>query len=609
MKTMYAGITVSCLLAAAMSDMANAAMVKMCLFYKPSGHARTDPILSQDCVSDHVHTFYGPQLFHPSTTNADLRNSDPKYSTSPWVENKSLYWHPSIYKVGQDTATGLPTYELADIAFSGPYYRWDKAAPAPAVEAFPPGFQMIAGMNPNMPGVNLFSECLCPRPCARADGLCNSDSTFFPSDACGEMGIAMSFPTCWDDSKGIGDTGDHMSHMAYTVDGTVEGACPEGYNRRLPQIQLFVRINDYEGGKYTFSDNTLPTDTEVFHADFMNGWDAGALENIINNCQPAPGTEPGDFNPPCNCDQFLTRKPTMLNFETEGSDDAQGAKICPIDVKSHIVNEEINFTVGGLPRGSCSNPVIQNVPPPFVDECGLTYTPFEFSEENCNSNLVPPPAPVPAPVPVPTLTPVSSPTEAPVPFPTAPPQPNPTEAPVPAPIPSPTFVPTASPTDAPVPMCNPLPEPTLAPQPEPTLPPQPEPTLAPQPEPTLPPQPAPTTPPQPAPTAPPQSSECTDDTDLTYKNANSKNCNWVGKKYWKRCYFNWEGAQLWEYCPGACRECTCYDDNALAYKKNSAQNCDWVADNLDRCDNDWLGHTLEYFCPVTCGVCEYDIEV
>ena len=32
-------------------------MVKMCLFYEsPSGHARTDPILSQICASDHVHT-------------------------------------------------------------------------------------------------------------------------------------------------------------------------------------------------------------------------------------------------------------------------------------------------------------------------------------------------------------------------------------------------------------------------------------------------------------------------------------------------------------------------------------------------------------------------
>lgn len=32
-------------------------MVKMCLFYDaPSGHARSDPIINQNCASGHVHT-------------------------------------------------------------------------------------------------------------------------------------------------------------------------------------------------------------------------------------------------------------------------------------------------------------------------------------------------------------------------------------------------------------------------------------------------------------------------------------------------------------------------------------------------------------------------
>ena len=38
---------------------AGATSVKM--DYLPTGFARVDPILSQDCLSDHVHTFYGPQ--------------------------------------------------------------------------------------------------------------------------------------------------------------------------------------------------------------------------------------------------------------------------------------------------------------------------------------------------------------------------------------------------------------------------------------------------------------------------------------------------------------------------------------------------------------------
>ena len=38
---------------------AGATSVKM--DYLPIGFARVDPVLSQDCLSDHVHTFYGPQ--------------------------------------------------------------------------------------------------------------------------------------------------------------------------------------------------------------------------------------------------------------------------------------------------------------------------------------------------------------------------------------------------------------------------------------------------------------------------------------------------------------------------------------------------------------------
>ena len=256
------------------------------------------------------------------------------------------------------------------------------------IEAFPPGFQMIAGMDPSLEGLDVFSECLCPKPCARADGICESDSELFPSQACGEMGIALAFPTCWDDSKGIGDTGDPFGHMAYTVDGTVAGACPEGYNRRLPQIQLFVRLQNYEGGKYTFSDATFQGEQEVFHADFMNGWEEGVLEDIVENCQPVPGYEPDDYNPECTCEDFLTLKDSLLvDPEMEDdADDADAAKICPIDVRKHIVNEEIFYAVGGLPRGSCSAPIIQGVSPPFVHECGLKYTPNTFDEENCEAN-------------------------------------------------------------------------------------------------------------------------------------------------------------------------------------------------------------------------------
>lgn len=79
-------------------------MVKMCLFYdRPSGHARSDPIINQECASSHVHTFYGPRSFHPSTTYEDLLSTPGSLNTSPFVENKSLYWHPAIVSISRVT--------------------------------------------------------------------------------------------------------------------------------------------------------------------------------------------------------------------------------------------------------------------------------------------------------------------------------------------------------------------------------------------------------------------------------------------------------------------------------------------------------------------------
>ena len=69
--------------------------------------------------------------------------------------------------------------------------------------------------------------------------------------------IAM--PTCWNGNLGIDN--DNKSHMSYTVDGMVAGDCPEGYDRRLPQIQLFVRIKNYQGKKYRY---TLSDESNVF---------------------------------------------------------------------------------------------------------------------------------------------------------------------------------------------------------------------------------------------------------------------------------------------------------------------------------------------------------
>lgn len=84
-----------------------------------------------------MHTFYGPRSIHPSTSYDDLRATPPDLSTTPYEENQSLYWHPSIYRVVNGE------YILVRNLDSSPYYRWDLSVD-PVAEPFPPGFRMIA---------------------------------------------------------------------------------------------------------------------------------------------------------------------------------------------------------------------------------------------------------------------------------------------------------------------------------------------------------------------------------------------------------------------------------------------------------------------------------
>ena len=105
--------------------------------FLPLGHVRTDPLLNPTCLSDHVHTFYGVNAsLRPSTTYSEMRAANG--NSGNVEENKSLYWHPTVYKY--DPATGL--YEIAPIWFASAYYVWETGQPT----AFPNGFNMMCDL-------------------------------------------------------------------------------------------------------------------------------------------------------------------------------------------------------------------------------------------------------------------------------------------------------------------------------------------------------------------------------------------------------------------------------------------------------------------------------
>ena len=216
--------------------------------FLPLAHVRSDPIINPTCLSDHVHTFYGASEVHPYTTYNDLRNASG--NSGNVVENKSLYWHPTVYEV--DTSTN--TYKIDPIFYASTYYVWNTGD----ATAFPDGFKMVAGFGGD-PLARAQAGCANPSPCER-DNCDTFDTSFFPATACSELEVEMAFPTCWD---GVNiDSDDHKSHVAYSLgDGSFDGDCPSSHPVKLPQINFFFRIVPYSGGQHIFSDMT-----SFFHA-------------------------------------------------------------------------------------------------------------------------------------------------------------------------------------------------------------------------------------------------------------------------------------------------------------------------------------------------------
>ena len=347
----------------------------------PIGHARVDPILSDSCVSDHVHTFYGPQSGvdprridsnDPLELHSLLVGTDVSELTGNVEENKSMYWHPTVYKYDRST----DTYTRDVMAQSSAYYVWETGA----TTAFPNGFQMISGFDTDKSGAT--AECVNEQPCDSGD--CYTESTFFPATKCDELEVSMRMPSCWDGVQ-INSPPDHTSHVTYADE---EDECPPSHPIKVPEIHLFFRIMPYDGGWHTFSDGS-----SVFHADYVSGWDQDFLQNVLDTCDnEGEGAMPNFF-----CEDMLTFRDAPKCTDENTCDFADPNLIekvrafqpDPLDIKGTIVDEETAVVVGPLPRGGCngslvgddSNPTPTQAPPPSTPRPTSRPTPSPTAPE------------------------------------------------------------------------------------------------------------------------------------------------------------------------------------------------------------------------------------
>lgn len=341
-----------CLFHKAENFLTDATSIKM--DYLPIGHARVDPILSNDCVSDHVHTFYGPQsgvdprLLDPTDPlelHTRLANTPVSENTGNVEENKSLYWHPTVYRY--DRATD--TYNRAVMAHSSAYYVWRTGE----TRAFPNGFRMIGGYDTEQSLAEW--DCVNPQPCALDS--CYTENNFFPNTYCDELEVSMRLPSCWDGVT-ISSPPDHTSHVAYTDTGEFDGKCPDSHPIKVPQIHLFFRIIPYVGGYHTFADGS-----GIFHSDYVSGWKEDFLQDLLDNCE----NEGESSMPNFFCEDILTYRDAPKCTDEEECDFGDPDLLEKIrafqptqalDVKGMIAAEETCQIVRELPRGTCNGSLV-----------------------------------------------------------------------------------------------------------------------------------------------------------------------------------------------------------------------------------------------------------
>ena len=138
-----------------------------------------------ECLSDHVHRFYGavsPRTMRPEVSFNDLRSASG--NTGNVEENKSLYWNPAIYKVVNQNSD--IKFQIVDVWFASAYYIFRTKQ----VRSFPSGLKMRASDSEKLSRAR--ATCDGPSPCERTDqGGCTAygpsnqaQHGFLPTQGC-----------------------------------------------------------------------------------------------------------------------------------------------------------------------------------------------------------------------------------------------------------------------------------------------------------------------------------------------------------------------------------------------------------------------------------------
>jgi hypothetical protein len=222
-----------------------------------SHRAPDDPIVFFGLPgASHDHSFVGNTGTNAASTLDTLLAAA---TTCRRPGDTAAYWMPTLYVDGQPV-----TPDHAQI-----YYRRSTRR---HVEAFPPGFRMIAGdakaTSPQARRITFWN-------CGVAGGVAPSSTVpTCPDTRASELRLHVTFPSCWD-GKNL-DSATHQSHVAYPV----AGRCPARFAHALPQISLIYRYPVTGAGSVTLASGGQLS----AHADFFNAWRQSDLQSLVDGC-------------------------------------------------------------------------------------------------------------------------------------------------------------------------------------------------------------------------------------------------------------------------------------------------------------------------------------
>jgi hypothetical protein len=216
---------------------------------KPTLLKQVDPILNPGGgPSAHLHQFVGGTRVPDALDTGAFESEKVRAggTTCPLDQDTAGYWFPPL--IHSDTGVVLPAVHM------NAYYRSAKGVD---VEAFPPGFTMLAGHGTaNVPpashtqGGGISWSCRDSGPFRDEPFNCSN----------GRIMANVHFPNCLRSD----------GSMAYGTKDCV---------RSFPKLAIHARYAIGNGSRYE-----LVPGTAGLHADFWNTWDQATLSGLVENC-------------------------------------------------------------------------------------------------------------------------------------------------------------------------------------------------------------------------------------------------------------------------------------------------------------------------------------